>query len=317
MLVLDTNDLPRGDRIAAYRAVAMDEGGIDAVEEEQPEETVWRRVEVWGIGSLTLFDSRGTGIGITRSLRQARRDSLEAVAVVLHVRGDGAFASSDHQRRLAPHSLSLLHMPDGYAYSWSGTGGTLAFMLDTAGLTVPTDTVRASVPLLHHSPVGTLLVNHLHGLHTIADRLTGGPETEALVNATTELTRAWIASVAGDDRTRRRTAQETLLTRVLAYVRLHLREPDLTPQRVARVHNTSVRTLYRLCGSSGFSLEQWIIRRRLEGARNDLAAPVHRHRTIESIGRSWGFTNAAHFSRRFSRTFGVTPSQWRRISRTG
>ncbi|CCK24753.1 transcriptional regulator, AraC family [Streptomyces davaonensis JCM 4913] len=314
MLVLDTNDLPLGDRIDAYRTVAVEESGIDAVEEEEPEGTIWRRIELWDLGALTLFTCQGTGMHIARSLRQARRDAWDTVAVSIQVRGDGGFAYHDHQRRITPDSLSLLHMPDGYEYSWSGIGGTLAFMIEAERLTLPTDTVRASVPLLHHSPIGTLLLNHVHGLHRVADQLSGGPGIDALVNATTELTRAWIVSVAGDDRVRSRVAQETLLTRILAYARLHLREPDLTPQRIAWAHNMSVRTLYRLCEDSGLSLEQWIIRRRLEGTRNDLAAPAHQNRTIQSIARSWGFTNAAYFSRRFGHTFGTTPSRWRQIS---
>ncbi|MFF2043506.1 helix-turn-helix domain-containing protein [Kitasatospora sp. NPDC058170] len=314
MLVLDTNDLPKGDRTAAYRTGAVEQGGVDIVEEEEPEERMWRRIDLWNIGSLTLFNTQGTGFSIGRSLGQARKDAMEAVAVVLQVRGEGGFSFEDHQRRLSRDSLSLLHMPDGYGYSWSGTGSSLAFLLDTSGLTVPTDAVRAALPVIQHSPVGILLVNHLKGLYAVADSLTGGPETEALVNATTELTRAWIVSVAGDDRTRRRTARETLLTRVLAYARLHLRERDLDPRRIAAVHHISVRTLYRLCEDSGFSLEQWIIRRRLEGARNDLVAPTHRHLTVERIAGSWGFSDAAYFSRRFRRTFGATPSQWRRIA---
>jgi AraC-like DNA-binding protein len=57
---------------------------------------------------------------------------------------------------------------------------------------------------------------------------------------------------------------------------------------------------------------QWIIRRRLDGARRELAAPEHAHRTIDAICRSWGFTNPAYFSRRFRHTYGTTPRHWRR-----
>ncbi|MFG2970979.1 helix-turn-helix domain-containing protein [Streptomyces sp. NPDC048288] len=316
MLVLDTNDLPVGERIAAYRAVAIGEGGVDAVEEEEPEARIWRRIELWELGTLTLFSSQGTGMQISRSLRQARRDGMDTVAINVHLQGNGGFAWNGHQQRMEPESLSLAHMPSGYEYSWSGTGSTLAFMFDTERLTLRTDTVRASIPFLHHSPIGRLLAHHVRGLHGIADQIGDGLEAEALANATAELTRAWIVSAAGSDRIRAQVARETLLTRVLAYVRAHLREPDLTPQRIAWAHNTSVRTLYRLCESGGLSLEKWIIRRRLEGARNDLAAPALQHRTIESVARSWGFTSAAYFSRRFRETYGTTPSEWRRLSST-
>ncbi|WP_037973923.1 helix-turn-helix domain-containing protein [Streptomyces yerevanensis] len=64
-------------------------------------------------------------------------------------------------------------------------------------------------------------------------------------------------------------------------------------------------------------LEKWIIRRRLEGARSDLAALGHSHRTIDAVARSGGFTNPTFFSRHFRQTYGTTPSQWRRLSQQG
>jgi AraC-like DNA-binding protein len=109
--------------------------------------------------------------------------------------------------------------------------------------------------------------------------------------------------------------QDTLLTRVLAYIRAHLTNPGLTPQRIAAAHNISVRTLYRLCEDGGLSLEKWIIRRHLEGTRRDLAAPEHAHRTIGAVARSWGFTNPSYFARRFHRTYGATPREWRQLAR--
>ncbi|MGJ6963124.1 helix-turn-helix domain-containing protein [Streptosporangium sp. G11] len=99
--------------------------------------------------------------------------------------------------------------------------------------------------------------------------------------------------------------------RVLAYIRAHLADPDLTPARIAAVHNISLRSLYRLCEEGGLSLEQWIIRRRLDGARRDLTAPEHAHRTIDAIARAWGFTSPAHFTRRFRHAYGTAPRAWR------
>ncbi|MFG2949794.1 helix-turn-helix domain-containing protein [Streptomyces adustus] len=317
MLVLDTNDLPVGDRVAAFEAVAAGEGGVSSVQEEATEEAVWKRLELWQLGPLTLFHTQGTGMRISRSIRQARRDAMDTVAINIHRQGTGGFAWADHRQRIGPNSATMHHMPAGYEYWWSGLGSTLALMFNTARLSLPEGTIRTSIPALEHSPIGRLLINHVLGVHRIADQINTGPEADALASATVELVRAWVVSVAGDDPTRRAVARETLLTRVLAYARAHLREPDLTPQRIAWAHNTSVRTLYRLCEDGGVSLEKWIIRRRLEGARTDLAAPGHAHRTIDTIARSWGFTNPAFFSRRFRQTYGTTPSQWRRLCQQG
>ncbi|GLW07235.1 hypothetical protein Misp01_23650 [Microtetraspora sp. NBRC 13810] len=164
---------------------------------------------------------------------------------------------------------------------------------------------------MDHHQVGRLLGTELHALRRDADRLESDPGADDVGQATLSLIRALIASVITDDHTRRAIGDETLLIRVLAYVRAHLTDADLTPARIAAVHNISLRSLYRLCEDGGLSREQWIIRRRLEGARRDLTAPEHTHRTIDAIARSWGFTSPAHFTRHFRRAFGTTPRAWR------
>ncbi|MEV0175478.1 helix-turn-helix domain-containing protein [Streptomyces sp. NPDC050803] len=320
MLVLDTNDLPVADRYEALRNAVVREGGIDTVQEIEPAAGMWKRLEVWHIGPLTLFDTRGTSVRFARSSRKTHRNLVDSVSIMAQADGygTGAFGCDGYQRHLGAQGIGLTpHMVTSHEYAWSGIGRSLAFSVDLAHLALPVDTVRAAIPLLQYAPIESLLLQHIRGLRRHVDRFSGRPEAEALASATVQLTRALIVSVAGDDHTRREVAQETLLARILAYLHAHLTEPDLTPQRVARVHGISVRTLYRLCEEGGLSLEKWIIRRRLEGARNDLAAPEQAHRTIEAVARSWGFTHPAHFSRRFREAFGTTPGQWRRDSQQG
>jgi AraC-like DNA-binding protein len=103
----------------------------------------------------------------------------------------------------------------------------------------------------------------------------------------------------------------TLATQVREYVCDHLREPGLSPRQVAAANGLSIRSLYALYESMGISLEQSIIRQRLDGARADLVASPQRYASIAATARAWGFTNSSFFSRRFRQTFGVTPRQWR------
>ncbi|MFI6878918.1 helix-turn-helix domain-containing protein [Streptomyces sp. NPDC050400] len=320
MLVLDTDGLAATDRYEALRTVAAREGGVSTVEESQPPDRMHKRLEIWHFGPLTLFDTYGTGARFARPLRTARRELMDNVSVMTQAEGFGtaAFGCDGFQRRLAGRGVGLApHMVAAHEYGWSGIGRSVAFSVELALLDLPVDTVRAAVPRLQHSPVEAILLLQVRELRRHADRLSDDPSAEPLAAATLQLTRALIVSVAGRDRLRRAVRQETLFTRVLVYVRAHLREPDLTPQRIARAHGISVRTLYRLCEQEGVSLEKWIIQRRLEGARAELASPDRAHRTVDSIARSWGFVQPAHFARRFRQAFGSTPSQWRRLARAG
>ncbi|MFE6165120.1 helix-turn-helix domain-containing protein [Streptomyces sp. NPDC056486] len=300
MLVLDTEDLPATDRIEAFEAAAVGESGS-------------RTVEVWDFGPLTLFATRGSGMHVWRTPRHARFDSVDTVSVITQSEGTGIFTWNGHEQHVGPDTLALAHRTAGHEYAWSGAGLSVAFMVDTERLGLPEHQIRAATPLPQRSNVVPLLLHHIRGLYDRADQLSVGPGAEALASATLELTRALIVSVAADDATQRSVSEDTLLTRVLAYIRAHLRDPGLTPHRIAAAHNISERTLYRLCEQGGLGLEKWIIRRRLEGTRRDLGTPEHAHRTIEAIARSWGFTNPAYFSRRFHQTYGATPRQWRRL----
>ncbi|WP_405550866.1 helix-turn-helix domain-containing protein (plasmid) [Streptomyces globisporus] len=271
-------------------------------------------MEVWHFGFLTLYATDGSGMTIRRTSRHARFDSMNTVSVITQPRGQAAFGWNGHEQVVGPDTLALAHKTAGYEYGWSGTGLSVAFMVDADRFGLHEDMVRAAIPLLSHSRITPLLLYSLRALHNDADYLSVDPSAGHLAMATLELARAVVASVSPAGPARRAVAEETLLTRILAYIRAHLIDPELTPARIARVHNISLRTLYRLCEAGGLSLEQWIIRQRLTGARQDLAAPQHAHRTIEAVSRSWGFTDPAFFSRRFRQVYECTPGQWRRLT---
>ncbi|MGJ6963122.1 helix-turn-helix domain-containing protein [Streptosporangium sp. G11] len=175
-----------------------------------------------------------------------------------------------------------------------------------------------------HSDITPLLLSHLHSLNADADRLAAEPGAAALGDTVLALLRALIASTTADS-ARHDVAEQTLFTRILAYIRAHLADPYLTPTQIAATHNLTLPAFRRLCDDNHIDLEQWIAHLRLDGARRDLTAPEHAHRTIDAIARAWGFTSPAHFTRRFRHAYGTTPRAFRRscdhdqssISRTG
>jgi AraC-like DNA-binding protein len=126
-----------------------------------------------------------------------------------------------------------------------------------------------------------------------------------------------VTSAADDDRFSRPVMAETLVTRVQTYVGLHLSEPGLTPDVIARMHNVSLRQLYKSFARAGLSLEQWIIDQRLEAARSELSSPAGRRRPIAATARTWGFQDPSHFSRRFRDAYDMTPRDWQQLAGEG
>jgi AraC-like DNA-binding protein len=95
------------------------------------------------------------------------------------------------------------------------------------------------------------------------------------------------------------------------FIRRNLTDPNLNPAAVAAHVNTSTRSLARTFARAGTTIERMIWRERLAGARHDFLDPRLSDRSITDIAFSWGFNDAAHFSRSFSKAYGVTASEFR------
>jgi len=152
----------------------------------------------------------------------------------------------------------------------------------------------------------------------LARRPTAVGETEAslLAQPGIDLIRAMVATGLGHDDLARGPLHDTLLERVMAYLRLHLAEHDLTAARIAADHHVSVRQLYLILSRAGISLGDWIRKERLAECKRQLASSAHQHLTIETTAYQWGFASAAHFSRVFKSAYGMSPGEWRRRSRS-
>ncbi|GAA4930571.1 AraC-like DNA-binding protein [Nonomuraea thailandensis] len=316
MLLFETDDIPPADRVDAYREAAVAETGSCAIDHEPgPDGHVNKRIEAWHFDPFALYHTSGSGFRYWQTARHLRMDSWNTISIITVPAGKGGFIWNDHQQAMTPRDLTITNKSAGYwEVNWSGTGATLCLLADAAHVGPPDSMIHTAVPHIPHSPITPLLLNHMQALHRAGDHAAGGASANDLGQATLSLVRALVASVGAPSSTRRAIADETRLVRVLAYIRAHLTDPELAPARITAAHNISLRSLYRLCEDGGLSLEQWIIRRRLDGAHRDLTAPEHAHRTIDAIARTWGFTSPAHFARRFRQAYGSTPRTWRAAS---
>ncbi|MFC3572367.1 helix-turn-helix domain-containing protein [Streptomyces yaanensis] len=104
---------------------------------------------------------------------------------------------------------------------------------------------------------------------------------------------------------------QVLLLRIQAFIDRHLADPDLTPEAIAQAHQISVRYLHKLFQTEDVTVSRWIQRRRLQECRRELARRESASRTIAAVARRWGFPSAAHFSRVFRDSYGMSPVQWR------
>jgi AraC-like DNA-binding protein len=314
MQLLDTTAVPREERVDAFRA-AMGEASVPCrIDHEDPVGGVRARMHLWHFGPANLFTADSTGFRLLRTPRHVRMEGTPVVVLAVQARGSGRFTQFDMDQVVRSDGLMLSDLTGPYSFSWSGWGGSRAFQVPYDRLGLPVDVVRRAAGRLPASPLFRLVHAHLRRLADRAEELSLDPGAADLGRGTTDLVRALLVSAAGDPRLGPVVRAETLVTRVLAYARAHLSEPTLTPERIARAHNVSLRLLYRTCAEAGLSLEQWIIAQRLEAARAALSAPGGPRQSIAATARACGFADPSHFARRFRDAYGMSPRDWQHLA---
>ncbi|GLY02576.1 MULTISPECIES: helix-turn-helix domain-containing protein [Actinoplanes] len=308
--VLDTAGLPEGDRAEAVHTAMLYASAPCHVIHEDPAGPIRTRLEVWDLGDGTVFTARSAGLRLLRTARQARQDVMPVIALSVQRHGVGRLEQYAEQRITPAGELLAVDLAGAYDYSWSGDGaaGCLQFPIDR--LDLPADVIRRALGRLPASPLYPLVAGHITHLARDPARITGGTTAPTVATASVDLVRALLASAAGGPESRR-VREETLLSRVRAYARRHLNDPELDAARIAAAHNVSVRQLYKVCAEAGLSLEQWIINERLRGARGDLLRPDQQRRPVAAVALAWGFRDPTHFTRRFRARYGTTPARFR------
>jgi AraC-like DNA-binding protein len=107
------------------------------------------------------------------------------------------------------------------------------------------------------------------------------------------------------------TTSDILKERIKTYINRHLRDPEFSIEMIADAMNCSKRYLHKTFREDHETLSHYLWNARLDRCRADLLDPQLQGKSITLIAFSWGFNNAAHFSRCFKTRFGVTPSLYR------
>jgi AraC-like DNA-binding protein len=315
-LLLDTGSLDRADRAEAVVA-AMQEARIRAELTHEPGlDAVHARLELWELGGgVTLLHRTSSGIRLRRTPRMARSWADDRMSLTVLGPGRWRFVQRDVDRVVRSDDWETIVVDQSAPYEFErvGDGSTYAFTVghDTLGLSV--DTVRAAAGRLQTSPLWPMVSRHVLDVVRSIEGVPSGPATTMIGTATTELFRALVVTAVRGGGDAGELSPESLLSRTKAYVQLHAGDHDLTPERIARAHNVSVRKLYTAWSGNEESLASHVIAQRLELARRMLSATGSRSRTIAAVARDCGFVDTPHFSRRFRNAYGLSPREWRQL----
>lgn len=311
--VLDTSAVAPPEREDLIRHALWESFSRIDIQHHGPEERIGARMGLGAVGPLKVCSARGTPVTLRRTERLARGDHAPAVFLGLQVTGTNVVGQYGRQCRVGPGSLVVFESTAPYSLSFEQGVDYLSLRIPRETLALPERVLRAVTATAFGpaNPTARLAFTYFSQL-AASEELRGGSGAEALVHPSVELLRAVVVSQFGGVLPGRAKVPEAPLSlRITQYIRDHLADPGLCAPRIAAAHGISVRHLYTVLARSGISLGDWIRAHRLAECRRELAGPQGRLRTIASIGRTWGFVDATHFSKAFKHAYGISPRAWR------
>lgn len=305
-LLLDTRDVPAEDREASILETFTRSDVPRTISLTAPLTLGTTRIEAWTFGSTMLFSPTSPGLRVVRS--PALEPMEPIIALLVQNRGTALFTEDGQSRQLLPGQLTMARPTSSNEFLLNGTASAFQVPFEEVGLTF--DTARLASDRLPASPLFSLVSQHLLSIRHTADELQVGLATGMDIGAaTTHLVRALLVSAVEDERDSRSALAEAMWPRILAFVRQHLADPELSPAAIAREHNISIRYLYKLCEAADVRLMEWIIHQRLEGARTRLMDHNRPQPSIAWLAKRWGFKDASHFSTRFRKAYDMSPRE--------
>lgn len=158
-------------------------------------------------------------------------------------------------------------------------------------------------------PSATLARSFLCELMRLGERL--APEAaERMATIGTDLIVAGIAERMALD-TPKPLKDSVTVPQAKAYIDAHLSDPELNSIQIAAALRVSVRYLQERFRERECDVASCIWDRRLETAAQRLSDPACLHQPLGLLAYGCGFTNQAHFSRRFRDRYGMSPREYR------
>jgi AraC-like DNA-binding protein len=233
----------------------------------------------------------------------------------LQITGSCGLTQRDREISLRPGDLAVWDSTTPFMFADANGISQHKFRIPLDRIALPVNAIRqiSATHLCPDHPIKDIAVSYFRRLAArpgMFDR----PGGELVSQPAIDLLRAVITTHLDAVDLGKEALQATLAVRIMEYVQMHLREPDLDAGRIATEHHISVRQLYRILAAEGISLGDWIRTRRLEGVRRDLASSFVKD-PISAVSQGWGFTNDSSFARMFRANFGVSPGEWRKLAR--
>lgn len=275
--------------------------------------SIGARLRSRSIGKIRLIELSGEPFHGTRSRSEIATDSAEFLGVLFQRSGSTQCKVGDTRTIVGPGELSLWYSGRPVEFEMATPFRKLCMLIPVTCFesVLHNPTSYEGIHLTAENPLAALLGSYLT---TLSEQVAAGKDTaSATVDVTLELLAAAFRANSSKDN---HTPRKKLQNRVLQYIEARLGDADLTPAAIAEANGISTRYLYLLFNTQGLSVAGWVRQRRLARCRAALESQ-HDIKTVSEIAHSWGFSDAAHFSRLFKSAYGASPISFRASSKRG
>ncbi|SEC25982.1 transcriptional regulator, AraC family [Rhizobiales bacterium GAS191] len=276
------------------------------------------------VGPLQLVQIRSDAVTLQRSSKCIASDPRTQYIVTLHREGEGCIRYPDAEVPLRAGTLAMLDKALPYE----------------AQFHEPTVRLLVSVPRLHleqrlgdggrylrrsvssERGIARIASKYLESLFEEAPYLDEASQHNAAAICLDLLAAALLAGA--EDETGEKdlanlkgpASSAALLSRIRAYIRHHLCDPDLDVEGIAAAHRISKRYLHTVFSASGITVGGFVREERMRRAYADLVNARLRHLSVTDIAFQHGFNDSPHFSRCFKARYGFPPNKARDLARS-
>ncbi len=261
----------------------------------------------WQLGTVSLSRLTSDALMYRRLPRHLTAQGPEEFLVTVPAKSEVRFCQCGKEVRANPGSFFIerSHEPYEFSHAEAADLWVMKVSSEMLGGRLRTPDRFCSLEFDATNGANGLFVDMVHLIPRRHDAMT--EETRATVGR--QLVDLLALALQSDERiltSGLSSVRAAHLTRIEAFVRRKIDDPDLGPDQVAAGCGISVRYLHELLRDTNQTLGQWIRDQRLQATHEDLESATDT-RTIAEIAYARGFSDQAQFSRAFRASFGLTP----------
>lgn len=307
--LFSVDDLPPGERYAAWKESASCIFDVDAVLEDQGPD-FFASVEAQMFGQVMLARTSTVRQVWQRSPSRVAHDDMDHFMIQLYVEGDVAI-DDGNESKLVPHNNLVVFDLSQESSSRTSRFTNLSLIIsrELIGkyLLEPEDQHLRTISA--EDPLTTLLRDQMISLHRLGEFMTASQATE-VSSSIVALAAACMNSSSHEVPGGFQAINRATLHKAKRMIEQNLHDPSLNATRAAMLAGVSRTRLYELFEPHG-GVANHIRERRLRRAMSMLVDREQSHLKIGAIALRCGFADESTFSRAFRKRYGTSPREAR------